>query len=265
MLREALHNAVGHQDYRLGGKINVVEHPDRLVISNLGQFIPESVEWMLEHQSPPEHYCNQWLIDGMIRLRMIDQAGSGIRRMFATQRQRLFPLPDYAFDATTQGLPRVELMLRGQVLDPNFARALTARSDLTLAQVLLLDRVQKGQALNPEQARVLKDLGLIEGRSPRFFISAKVADATEQKARYIHNRGLDDAYYQRLVLDYLNEYGQAVRADLDALLLTKLPDVLDAGQKANKVKNLLQDMRRAGLVHPEGPRSTAIWRRGPGV
>jgi hypothetical protein len=41
--------------------------------------------------------------------------------------------------------------------------------------------------------------------------------------------------------------------------------VLEAGQKANKVKNLLQDMRRAGLGHPEGPRSTAIWRRGPGV
>lgn len=199
------------------------------------------------------------------RLVIGNQAGSGIRRMFATQRQRLFPLPDYAFDTTTQGLPRVELMLRGQMLDPNFARALMARSDLTLGQVLLLDRVQKGQTLSPEQARALKDLGLIEGRSPRLFISAKVADAAEQKARYIHNRGLDDAYYQRLVLDYLDEYGQAARADLDALLLAKLPDVLNAGQKANKVKNLLQDMRRAGLLHPEGPRSAAIWRRGPGV
>ena len=50
---------------------------------------------MLEHQSPPEHYRNQWLIDGMIRLRMIDQVGSGIRRMFETQRERFFPLPDY--------------------------------------------------------------------------------------------------------------------------------------------------------------------------
>jgi ATP-dependent DNA helicase RecG len=106
VLREALHNAVAHQDYRLGGKVNVVEHPDRLVITNLGQFIPESVEWMLEHQSPPEHYRNQWLIDGMIRLRMIDQAGSGIRRMFDTQRQRLFPLPDYLLEPTPQGQPR---------------------------------------------------------------------------------------------------------------------------------------------------------------
>lgn len=50
---------------------------------------------MLESQSPPEHYRNQWLIDGMIRLRMIEQVGSGIRRMFMTQRERLLPLPDY--------------------------------------------------------------------------------------------------------------------------------------------------------------------------
>lgn len=263
VMREALHNAVAHQDYGLGGKINLVEHPDRVVLSNLGQFIPESVEWMLEHQSPPEHYRNQWLIDGMIRLRMIEQAGSGIRRMFATQRQRFFPLPDYVFDAGPQGYPRVELTLQGQVLDAKFARALMARSDLTLGQVLLLDRVQKARQLKPAEVRTLKELRLIEGRTPRFFISAKVADAVGQKARYIHNRGLDDGYYRRLVLDYLQRYGRAARADLDALLLSKLPDVLDAGQKANKVKNLLQGLRRAGAVHTRGPRSSATWHLGP--
>ena len=265
VMREALHNALAHQDYGLGGKVNLVEHPDRVVLSNLGQFIPESVEWMLEHQSPPEHYRNQWLIDGMIRLRMIEQAGSGIRRMFATQRQRLFPLPDYVFDAGPQGFPRVELTLQGQMLDAKFARALMARSDLTLGQVLLLDRVQKRRSLTPADTRTLKDLGLIEGRTPRFFISAKVADAVGQKARYIHNRGFDDGYYRRLVLDYLQRYGKAARADLDALLLSKLPDVLDVGQKANKVKNLLQGLRRAGVVHTRGPRSSATWHLGPGT
>lgn len=263
VMREALHNAVAHQDYALGGKINLVEYPDRLVLSNLGQFLPESVEWMLEHQSPPEHYRNQWLIDGMIRLRMIDQAGSGIRRMFTTQRQRLFPLPDYVFDTTPQSLPRVELTLQGQVLDPKFARALMVRSDLTLPQVLLLDRVQKGRGLAPDEARALREQGLIEGRAPRHFISAKVADVTGQKARYIHNRGLDDTYYQRLVLDYLSRYGKATRADLDALLLAKLPDVLSPKQKANKIKNLLQTMRQADLVHRQGPRGQGDWRPGP--
>jgi ATP-dependent DNA helicase RecG len=250
---------VAHQDYLLGGKINLVEHPDRLVLTNLGQFIPESVAWMLEHQSPPEHYRNQWLIEGMIRLRMIEQAGSGIRRMFATQRKRLFPLPDYAFSTSPQGHPRVELTLQGQVLDPKFARALLARSDLSLGQVLLLDRVQKGQGLSVGEAKELRELGLIEGRAPKYFISAKVADAVDQKARYIHNRGLDDRYYQQLVLDYLKEYGKAARADLDALLLSKLPEVLTAQQKFHKVKNLIQNMRRAQLIYPVGPRSAAIW------
>ncbi|MEO6855255.1 MAG: RNA-binding domain-containing protein [Rhodoferax sp.] len=260
VLREALHNCVAHQDYVMGGKVNVVEHPDRLVFSNLGQFIPESVEWMLLHQSPPEHYRNQWLIDAMIRLRMIEQAGSGIRRMFTTQRQRLFPLPDYEFAQTPQGFPRVELTLQGRMLDSKFARVLMARMDLDLRQVLLLDRVQKGQPLSTAEAKSLRDLGLIEGRAPRYFISAKMADALGQKAKYIHQRGLDDRYYQKLVLDYLQQYGQATRTDLDALLLRKLPDVLTDVQKANKVKNLMQSMKRVGLIQPHGARSAAVWR-----
>lgn len=260
VLREALHNCVAHQDYVLGGKVNVVEHPDRLVFSNLGQFIPESVAWMLEHQSPPEHYRNQWLIDAMIRLRMIEQAGSGIRRMFTTQRQRLFPLPDYEFGQTPQGFPRVELTLQGRMLDSKFARVLMARADLSLGQVLLLDRVQKGLPLSSSEAKSLRDLGLIEGRAPRYFISAKMADALGLKAKYIHQRGLDDQYYQKLVLDYLQQYGQATRTDLDALLLRKLPDVLTDVQKANKVKNLMQSMKRAGLIQPHGARSSAVWR-----
>ena len=259
VLREALHNCIAHQDYLLGGKINLIEHPDRLVLTNLGEFIPESVEWMLEHQSPPEHYRNQWLIDGMIRLRMIEQAGSGIRRMFVTQRQRLLPLPDYLFGTTPQGHHRVELTLQGQILDPKFTRALMTRTDLTLGQVLLLDRVQKGQALSAEDLRALRASGLIDGRSPKVFISAKMADAVGQKAKYIHNRGLDDAFYQQLVLDYLKKYGQATRADLDALLLAKLPDVLQDQQRANKVKNLLQGMRRARLIELRGTRPHLSW------
>ncbi len=259
VVREALHNCVAHQDYVLGGKINVVEHPDRLVLTNLGEFIPQSVEWMLEHQSPPEHYRNQWLIDGMIRLRMIEQAGSGIRRMFVTQRERFFPLPDYSFDTSTQGYPRVELTLAGRIMDAKFARALMTRTDLSLPHVLLLDKVQKGQALEVNEVKVLRELGLIEGRAPKLFISAKVADAAGQKARYIHNRGLDDQHYQQLVVGYLRKYKRAKRADFDDLLMDKLAAVLTPEQKTNKVKNLLQAMKRARIIDCEGPRSAAVW------
>lgn len=262
VIREALHNCVAHQDYRLGGKINVVEHPDRVVFANLGQFIPPSVEWMLEHQSPPEHYRNQWLIDGMIRLRMIEQAGSGIRRMFQTQRDRFFPLPDFAFDENEQRQPRVEVTISGQVLDAKYTQLLMKRADLPLREVLLLDRVQKKHALTADQARQLRALKLIEGRSPNYYVSAKVADWTGQKASYIRNKGLDDGYYRELVTDYLKRYGQATRKDLDELLLSKLPEVLEVAQKAHKIRNLLQSMRLDGLIHRTGPKMSAVWHLG---
>ena len=260
VIREALHNCIAHQDYVLGGKINVVEHPDRLAFANLGQFMAPDVEWMLEHQSPPEHYRNQWLINGMIRLRMIDQLGSGIRRMFDKQRERFFPLPDFVLEPTVQGLPHVEVSITRQLLDMKYTRMLMKRADLTLAQVVLLDRVQKQRNLLPAAAKELKTLKLIEGRAPKYLISSKVAEWTDQKARYIHERGMNDKYYQDLVLQYLKKYGQASRQELDDLLLTKLPEVLDAAQKINKIRNLQQAMRRSGLIERTGPRGAPVWK-----
>ena len=260
VIREALHNCIAHQDYVLGGKINVVEHPDRLVFANLGQFMAPDVEWMLEHQSPPEHYRNQWLINGMIRLRMIDQLGSGIRRMFDKQRERFFPLPDFVLEPTVQGLPRVEVSITRQLLDMKYTRMLMKRADLTLAQVVLLDRVQKQRSLLPAAAKKMKTLKLIEGRAPNYLISSKVAEWTGQKARYIHERGMNDKYYQDMVLQYLKKYGQASRQELDDLLLTKLPEVLDAVQKINKIRNLQQAMRRSGLIERTGPRGAPVWK-----
>ena len=259
VIREALHNCVAHQDYRLGGKINVVEFPDRLVFANLGSFIPPSVEWMLDHQSPPEHYRNQWLIDGMVRLRMIDQIGSGIRRMFVTQRERFFPLPDYLIDPNSQAMPRIEVSISGAILDAKYTQALMQRPDLDLRQVILLDSVQKHKRITPEEAKRLKAAKLIEGRSPNYYISAKVADWAGQKARYISNRALDDEYYRRLIVEYLQKFKLAKRQELDDLLLPKLSDVLAPEQKQHKVRNLIQSLRRDGVIRNSGTRREPAW------
>lgn len=265
VIREALHNCIAHQDYALGGKVNVVEFPDRLVFTNLGSFLPPSVEWMLEHQSPPEHYRNQWLIDAMVRLRMIDQIGSGIRRMYETQRDRFFPLPDFVIDGDSMSTPRVEVAISGKILDTKYTQVLMNDAELDIRQVLLLDRVQKGQSLKPKEAKALRSAGLIEGRAPNYLISSKVADLTAQKAKYIRNRGFDDAYYKQLVIEYLQKYNMASRKELDDLLLPKLPEVLDAEQKAHKIRNLLQAMRRADSIERRGSKSAPEWRlKGPG-
>lgn len=98
VLRETLHNCIAHQDYTLRGRINVVETSDALLLTNLGSFIPGTVEDMIRSDAPPEIYRNPFLAQAMVSLNMIDTIGSGIKRMFMRQRSRSFPLPDYDLD-----------------------------------------------------------------------------------------------------------------------------------------------------------------------
>ncbi|WP_211182230.1 RNA-binding domain-containing protein [Advenella sp. EE-W14] len=96
IIREALNNAIAHQDYELGGKITLVEFEDgRLCFSNVGQFIPGSVESVIQTDAPESRYRNRFLTDAMVNLNMIDTIGSGIRKMFLIQKKRFFPLPEY--------------------------------------------------------------------------------------------------------------------------------------------------------------------------
>jgi len=263
VIREALHNAVAHQDYRFGGKINVTEYPDRLVFFNLGQFLPQSIEWMLEKQSPPAQYRNRWLIDGMIRLRMIDQVGSGIRKMFEEQRRRLFPLPEYELGDGHSGQPSVQVTISGQIRDLKYAQALMSRLDLELPDILLLDKVAKGIRLPKKEIARLKELGLVEGRYPKIVVSAKLASATSSQAQDIRRRGFDTQYYRDLVLKLIREHGPIEPKVIQDLLMDKLPDSLTAVEKRSRIRNLTFDLaHRKELIEnvgaPRGP--GARWR-----
>lgn len=156
-------------------------------------------------------------------------------------------------------MPRVEVSISGKILDAKYTQALMRRSDLDLRQVFLLDQVQKRQRITADEARRLKAEKLIEGRSPNYFVSAKVADWTAQKARYIRNRALDDNYYCHLIVEYLQKYGRATRKDLDELLVPMLSEALGDTQKLNKVRNLIQSLRRDKQIRNAGSRGTPVW------
>ena len=88
----------------------------------------------------------------------------------------------------------------------------------------------------------------------------KVAAATGDKAAYIKNRAFDKPHYKSMVLEYLEKFGEASRADLDKLLVEKLSDALDANQKKVFITNLLQEMKTAGQIVPDGVTRWAKWR-----
>ncbi len=255
VIRETLHNCIAHQDYTLGGRINVVETSDALLFTNLGSFIPGTVEDMIRSNAPPEVYRNPFLAQAMVNLNMIDTIGSGIKRMFMRQRERSFPLPDYDLDDPN----KVMVRLTGRVLDENYTRLLMSQADLDLLDVIALDKVQKKRVLDDETFRRLKGRKLIEGRRPNLFVSAKIAAVTEQKAAYIKNRAFDKAHYKDMVVAYLRRFGQATRVDLNRLLLDKISDALDHKQKRYFITNLLQEMKKEKLIQPDGATRGAVW------
>lgn len=245
VIREALNNAIAHQDYQLAGKISVVEFENsKIVFKNKGKFIPGSIWNVINADAPEERYRNQFLADAMVNLKMIDTIGSGIKKMFLQQKARFFPMPDYEL---TQDA--VQVSIEGRILDMNYAMLLADTPDLSLQEIILLDRVQKGQFIDDDQAKLLKKMGLIEGRKPNYCISAYVAQKSDEQVSYVHSMAFDDMYYKDLIVKYLQSFSEANVQKFRELLYPKLPDSLSDGQKYHKVKNLLQSLKRSGKIY----------------
>ncbi|NNH79230.1 transcriptional regulator [Acinetobacter sp. ANC 5380] len=248
IIREALSNAIAHQDYRIGGRITVVEKEDStLTFQNYGSFLPVSIENVILGDTPEQKYRNTFLVNAMMQLNLIDTIGSGIRRMFLKQREKFFPMPDY-----TLANNRVQVKITGKVLSIEYARKLAELPDLSLKNIIALDQVQKNQLINDDDALELRKKGLIDGRKPNYCISADVAEHTDQKIEYLEMRGLDEKHYQALILEYLRKFGQVKRSKLEKLLLDKLPQVLNESKKINRIRNLMQKMHLNGLIKTEG-------------
>lgn len=258
VIREALLNCIAHQDYVQGGRIIVTERPDTLDFFNYGGFLPGDVDRVLSGEFVEGRYRNPCLADAMLKIDLIDTAGTGIKRMYRRQRERYFPMPDYAMG---EAPATVHMRLYGREIDRAFTSALFQSTDLSQVEVIGLDRVQKKQPINPEVAKRLRQMGLIEGRGEKLWISARVAQITGQEVQYTLQRGLDAQHYKGLVLGLL-KVGPQPRQKIDALLLEKLPDAIAPEKRKTYIKNLLRDMAgRDESIETDGARTRAAkWR-----
>ena len=187
-----------------------------------------------------------------------DTATSGIRKVFRIQKAKFFPLPDYDLSDSAQ----VSVKIYGRTIDARYTHILYDNPDLPLEVIFLIDKVQKGRCneLKNEDVKLLRKYKLVEGRKSSLFLSSKAAEKIGEKTNYIKNKGFSDQYYKDLILDYLKEYKKAKRNDITELLWDKLPDSLSDKQKKDKIRNILQSMRRAGTIVPDSQnKQTTNW------
>ena len=244
LIREVLHNCIAHQNYALGGRIYINELEDKLLFTNEGSFIPGNVETVLKNYYSPPYYRNPFLVEAMVNLNLIDTVTSGIKEIYRILKKRFFPLPDYDLSESN----RVKVTIYGKIIDENYTKLLYRDDAVDMETVFLLDKVQKGIQISKEQAQTLKKNKLIEGRYPNIYVSFKIAEITDEKAKYVKNKGLDDSYYKQLIIEFLKKSKGATKKEIAELLINKLPDVLTEKQKSAKIKNLLYAMKYKDLT-----------------
>lgn len=258
VIREAIHNAIAHQDYYRKCRISVVEFPDRVIVNNAGAFLPGDVRTAIRRSAPGIRYQNPLLAGAMYVLGVIESQGGGIRKMFETQRDRFFPLPDY--DLAEYGY--VEVTIPGRLFGEAYPRLLMERPGLALEQVMLLDRVQKGLPISAEAHLELEADGLIRGAYPHQEITDPNLDVTAPSA----DIGLDGStlaltyqHYVDLVVSIVVDRGPVGRLEIEEVLLPELPDELTEGQKRTRVRNLIQKARHEGRIVNVGSRTRPAW------
>ena len=250
-LREPLNNAIAHQDYDKGARIEVIEYEnDHLVFRNHGEFLPESVEKVVLDDSPESIYRNPFLVEAMRNVHMVDTEGGGIKKLYEQQKKRFFPMPEYD---TSNG--KVTVGIEGKVINEQFARILVSVPELSMSDLILLDKVQKQKRLTDEEVKYLRKKKFIEGRKNNLFLSKNITLSTGNvglKSTYVKNKSFDDEYFRRLIVQYIQKFGSASRAEIVMLLKEKLSDALTDTQKENKITNLLSYLRIHNVIKTNG-------------
>ncbi len=256
LLRELMNNCIAHSDYTIGGRIYLNEYEDELIFTNPGTFLPGSVEITLQRNYNSPFYRNQLLSETMVKFNMIDTQSMGIRRVFKIQKEKFFPLPDYDLSVSRQ----VGVAVYGKTIDDNYTKVLFENQDFDIETVFLIDRVQKHQAIPKEAVKHLRKLGIIEGKMPNIYVSATVAESIDKKAQYVKNRAFDYDVYEKWIISYLEKFGKGKRKDFVDLLADKLSDSLSESQKVDKIKYILEKMKKKGIITLDSKnKRTANW------
>lgn len=236
-IREALHNCLAHQDYRLNQRINFVETPDYLYYSNAGTFIPGSIEEALSYIGQREYYRNECLCQAMVNYNMIDTISRGIKTMYYKQRERHFPMPDFLIDNNKQ---EVNVKIYGKVIDQRYAQLLASGTQLSLKECIWLDAIQKHKPVTDAAIEHLKARRLIEGRAPNYIISLAVAKSTNQIGEYTRLKGLEKEKYFNMILEFVKN-GSPEGVKLNQIF-DYVEDAMPKKRSANSQKRLLGRM-----------------------
>jgi len=233
-LTEAMFNALQHQDYVLGGTIDVIEREkESVTVVSRGSFPPVPPESFVKGQNQTMASRNAYLIKVMTEIGLVTNSGAGIRNFYFSQIHKHFPLPRFSISEDM-----VSVTFPGR-REGAIARALDIHKDLEVADILDLDRLDSGRYISDKRMESLISRGLVTVYDGVPCVNLSYEDPSSR-----FSKGSDyDA-----VMALLKENGSVTRSDVVDVLRFRDRKGLSEEQLSVKATNLLQNMRRDGRV-----------------
>ena len=233
-LTEAMFNALQHQDFTLGGTIDVIERENESVtITSKGSFPDVLPESFVKGQNQTMSSRNTFMISTMARIGLVSNSGAGIRHLYLSQIHKHFPLPRFRIDDES-----VSVTFPGR-REGAVARALDIHKNMDVPDILDLDRLDSGRYISDKRMESLISRGLVTVYDGVPCINLSYEDPSSR-----FSKGSDyDA-----VMILLEENGSVTRSDVVDMLRFRDRKGMTDEQLSVKATNLLQNMRKDGRI-----------------
>jgi ATP-dependent DNA helicase RecG len=177
---------------------------------------------------------------------MIETVGNGIQKIFSIQRDRFFPMPDYDISDETH----TSVTIHGELISENYTNLLYSNPELTIEDVIALDKVQKKQEISEKALNRLRLLKMVKGRRTSLEIVG-----TDKMERFSNKD------YKQMILNLLVERGSASKEEVEKFLLPLLPKELTVSKKQKKISNLISELsfQEARITNISTSKKFPVW------
>ncbi len=253
-LREGILNSFLHRDFRVSGSTLVKQYPNRIEISNPGDFIGGiTVDNILHH---PSKTRNPHLADLMDKLKLINRSNLGVPRIYKSLLAEGKEPPQYRVIGKS-----IELIINASNVSVEFLKLLNyikkSYHELDVDHLIILNYLMKHREIElaeasritqrgMEQAREVlscmeNEMGVIEsdgnGRSKIYMLSSRSYAILEKSTSYYHDKKLDFLSNQAIILSTLKERGKLTNADIRQI----------TGLSAVNVRRLMKRLESSGV------------------
>jgi ATP-dependent DNA helicase RecG len=122
-----------------------------------------------------------------------------------------------------------EVTIHGELVNENYSRQLKKHPELSLDDVIALDKVQKKIPISVTEIQHLRDLKLVAGTASELQVAGNYVKISYQD-------------YKQMILDLIAQNGSATRDDIVAMIMPTLSPDIPVEKRQKKISNIIVEI-----------------------